>query len=536
MLIHDFLKNSAKKYTDKEAVVCQKKRLNYKELDESSGNFAGTLLDKGVEKGDRVVLFLENSCDYLIAYFGILKVGAIIVALNSQLVARELNVLLDDCSPEVIVTDNKHKKVVEGALALTNQDITVLEIDAVGHIENHEPSAMSYELSASDDLLIENVNQCSSKKASQCSSSNTHEPSAISHQLNASDLALIIYTSGTTGKPKGVMLSHRNICANADSIVEYLQISSDEKAMVVLPFYYSYGNSLLTTHIKAGGTLVLDNRFLYPNVILDTMLKEKATSFAGVPSHFAILLKKSAIRKYKFPELRYVTQAGGSMPFPLIQEFLGILPDVKFYVMYGQTEATARLSYLDYKFLDKKKGSIGKAIPGVKLEVLTECGKKTNPGETGEIVAKGENIMLGYWKSPEETEIVLKKEGLFTGDLAKFDEDGFLYLVSRKKYMIKSGANRISPFEIEEVVCQLPEVKECAAIGIPDEILGEAIALFIVADSVIKEQELMLFCKQNLAVYKLPKRIEFISELPKTASGKIKREELKKLMNTDSQK
>jgi acyl-CoA synthetase (AMP-forming)/AMP-acid ligase II len=182
--------------------------------------------------------------------------------------------------------------------------------------------------------------------------------------------------------------------------------------------------------------------------------------------------------------------------------------------------------------LDKKLGSIGKAIPGVELEILDNQGKKVNIGEIGEIVAKGENIMHGYWNSPEETNAVLRNEGLWTGDLARIDEDGFIYLMGRKKEMIKSGANRISHFEIEEVICQMPGVSECAAVGIPDEILGEAIKLFVVKDGVnITGRDIMLFCKQNLASYKIPKEVELVKSLPKTSSGKIRRAELEKLEN-----
>ncbi len=493
MLLHDLLKTSAAKYPDKKAAIHQKGSLTYRQLDERSDAFSGMLIGKGVKKGDRVVIFLDNSCDYLVAYFGILKVGAVIVALNSQLVPRELSVLLNDCTPKVIISDKKHSKTVEDTLK------SCAQIDV---------------------LLIENLDF---KK--------DHRPSTIDHGLRAKDLALIIYTSGTTGKPKGVMLSHENLSANANSIIEYLKLTADDRIMVVLPFYYSYGNSLLTTHIKAGATLVIDNRFMYPNIVIENMIKEEVTGFAGVPSNFAILISKSAIRNYKFPKLRYVTQAGGAMMPAKIKEFLNIIPNIKFYVMYGQTEASARLSYLEPDDLEQRMGSIGKAIPGVKLEVLNNDGNLVEVGEIGEIVAQGRNIMQGYWNDSEQTKQVLKDNKVFTGDLARIDEQGYIYIISRKRDMIKSGANRISPFEIEDVASQIPGIIECAAVGIPDEILGEAIVLFIVTDgSDIKEQEIMLYCKQNLAIYKLPKRIVFIAELPKTASGKIKREELKQLM------
>ena len=486
MLLTDSLKNSAQRFPNKLAVVYQKERFNYANLDHLSDILAIKLFESGINKGDRVALFLENSHEYLISFFGVLKAGGVVVPLNTQLVPRELSYLLSDSSPKLVITDSTHQSVVKG---LVYSDFIFL-IDKLD---------LSYR----------------------------HKLLTIYYRLSDNDLAMILYTSGTTGKPKGVMLSHKNLDDNADSIIQYLNLMPSDSIMVILPFYYSYGTSLLTTHIKVGATLVIDNRFLYPNVILETMEKEGVTGFAGVPSHYNILLRKSALRKYKLSTLRYVTQAGGAMAPAMIKEFIEIVPHAQFYVMYGQTEATARLTYLAPEFLEKKLGSIGKAIPGVELEVLNEQGQKVKPGEIGEIVARGANIMSGYWNSPEETSTVLRKEGLWTGDLAHIDEDGFIYLVARKKEMIKSGANRISPLEIEEVICQMPGVTECAAVGIPDEILGEAIKLFVVKDGIdISDTEIMLFCKQNLASYKIPKEIKFLPLLPKTSTGKIKKADL----------
>jgi Acyl-CoA synthetases (AMP-forming)/AMP-acid ligases II len=240
MLIHDFLRNSAEKYPEKTAVIHGKNRLSYPELNVLSDNFACLLMEHKVKKGDRVAIFLENSCDYVVAYFGILKAGAAVVAFNSQLVARELATLIIDCAPATIVTDTKHSRVILEALELSESTVQPLLIDQL-------------------DLFSSGFFICNS--------------SLITHNLSVTDLAMLIYTSGTTGKPKGVMLSHGNLSANAASIIEYLHLTADDKMMVILPFYYSYGNSLLTTHIKVGGTLVIDNRFLYPNSILDTMLK-----------------------------------------------------------------------------------------------------------------------------------------------------------------------------------------------------------------------------------------------------------------------
>ena len=495
MLLQNFLKNSATKDPDKIAVIHQKNRLSYKELNDLSDVFAAILMDRGVKKGDRVAVFLDNSCEYLIAYFAILKAGGVITALNTQFVCRELVLIIEDCSPKIIISDKKHKTVVEKAL---------------------KPSENPLEILLIDDLSIQHA--VGALKPVAC---------------GPEDLAMIIYTSGTTGNPKGVMLSHENLSTNAESIIDYLHLTIDDKIMVVLPFHSSYGNSLLTTHIRVGGTLVIDNRFMYPNLVLGSMLSEEVTGFAGVPSNFSLLIKKSAIRKYQFPNLRYVTQAGGAMASSMIQEFLEIIPNIEFYVMYGQTEASARLSYLKPENLNDKMGSIGKAIPGVELAVLNDDGIPVKAGQTGEIVAKGRNVMRGYWNAPEETAFALRKEGLFTGDLAQIDEEGFIYIAGRKKDIIKSKGNRISPFEIENVVCQIPGIVECAAVGILDEIYGEVIALFAVGNgSVIEEKDIMVFCRNNLAAYKVPKEIAIVSELPKTGSGKIKRHELRK--NWDS--
>ncbi|MFA5118300.1 MAG: class I adenylate-forming enzyme family protein [Candidatus Omnitrophota bacterium] len=486
MLLYEYIQKNAQLYPENIAIIYQKERLTYEELALRSDAVSGYLAENGLIKGDRVALLLENSPEYVCSFFGILKAGGVVVPLNTQLVPRELGVLLVDCTPKFVITDSSHNQSLVGLIDKNS----VILIDSFDFTMDCGLWTMDYGLSDSD-------------------------------------LAMIIYTSGTTGKPKGVMLAHRNLDANADSIINYLRITASDRMMVILPFYYSYGNSLLTTHMKSGAALVIDNRFIYPNVVLDLMEREQVTGFAGVPSHYTILLHKSALRKYPLITLRYVTQAGGAMAPSMIKEFQDLFPQIKFYVMYGQTEASARLTYLEPELLVKKSGSIGKAIPGVELDLLDETGSKIKTGEIGEITARGANIMLGYWNSPEETEKVLKKEGLWTGDLAKIDEEGFIYHVSRKKEMIKSGANRISPLEIEEVVCRMRGILECAAVGVPDEILGEAIKLCVVKNGAnMNEKDVLLFCKQNLAAYKLPKVVEFRNSLPKTSTGKIRRSEL----------
>jgi acyl-CoA synthetase (AMP-forming)/AMP-acid ligase II len=337
------------------------------------------------------------------------------------------------------------------------------------------------------------------------------------------DLAAIIYTSGSTGTPRGVMLTHRNITANTDSIVQYLGLASADRVMVVLPFYYVYGLSLLHTHIAVGGTLVLDNRFAFPNVVLKAMREHAVTGFAGVPSTFALLLHRSNLASTPLPALRYVTQAGGAMPPARIQEWLRVLPQVPFFVMYGATEASARLTYLPPEELLKRPGSIGRAIPNVDVRVLRDDGQAADVGEVGELVARGPNIARGYWGRPEETQERFGPDGYRTGDLGYVDQDGFFHLVGRRNEMLKIGAHRVSPREIEDILHEHPAVHEAAVVGAPDEILGEAAVAYVVLRDGLQatDRDLILFARSRVPEHKVPVRVAIVAEIPKTPAGKL---------------
>jgi long-chain acyl-CoA synthetase len=344
-------------------------------------------------------------------------------------------------------------------------------------------------------------------------------------ETDAQTVAEIIFTSGSTGKPKGVMLSHKNLVANTTSIIEYLKLGATDRMLVVLPFYYCYGLSLLHTHLRTGGSLVLNNSFIFLGSVINDLKKYRCTGFAGVPSHFQVLLRKSnSFKSTAFPDLRYVTQAGGKLSTVFIDEFKDAFPDTLFYVMYGQTEATARLSYLPPELYPTKKGSLGKGIPGVQLKVVDESGKEVNPGETGEIIASGDNIMKGYLNDPSETKKTIRNDWLYTGDLATVDEDGCIFHAARKKEILKAGGIRISPKEIEDVIVQLQEVVDCSIEGINDDILGESIKAIIVVnniqDSFLNEEKVKIHCAKHLATYKIPQFIEFKNKMEVSSSGK----------------
>jgi acyl-CoA synthetase (AMP-forming)/AMP-acid ligase II len=493
MLVHDFLRHSAEKEGGKIALVHGRERVSYSALASFSRQTAAWLLERGLGPGDRVALLTDNPSHYISCYFGILQAGGIVVGLNTQTSERSLETVLSDCRPSFFLISGRSKKygkyIESHPQAPTLQDIEVLLTSANEDFrENGDPPGLT--------------------------------PGAI---------AQIMYTSGTTGKPKGVMLSHLNLTANTASIIQYLGLSKSDTAMAVLPFFYSYGNSIMLTHIAAGGTLVVNQSFVYPNLILDQMVSEKVTGLSGVPSTFAILLHRSAAREYFFPHLRYLTQAGAAMSPSLAGQLHEVFPHSDIYIMYGQTEAAPRLSYLAPDDLPKRPGSIGKAIPGVVLEILKEDATPAAVGEIGEIVACGDNVMVGYWQRPEETEKVLRQGKLWTGDLAYRDDDGFFYIVSRKSDMIKCGSHRIAPKEIEEVIAELDGVHESAVIGREDRILGEKIHAYVVLrpNCSLSGKEIIAFCRGNLPAFKIPHQVTIIEELPKSESGKIKKGELR---------
>ncbi len=508
MLVHDFLTESASRTPDAHAVIEPGEAFTYAQLDREATATAAMLVDAGVGLGDRVVLALDNSFDFIVSYFGILRAGAAAVPLAPGPRSDRLPRAIRDCAPTACIVDEATWPLLRSDSSERSWRTTFV----AGRRGEFTPT--------SDQDGGVDLRQARARARASDSSA----------PLPAEDgLAAIIYTSGSTGDPMGVMLTHRNITANTRSIVQYLELGPHDRVMVVLPFFYVYGLSLLHTHVAVGGTVVIDNRFLFPNVVLKAMQEHKVTGFAGVPSTFAILLHRSNLTAVSLPTLRYVTQAGGPMPPARIQEWHKALPNVPFFVMYGATEAAARLAYLPPEELFRRQGSIGRAIPDVELRVLREDGHVAAPGEVGEIVARGANISPGYWKAPEATRSRFGPEGYRTGDLGFADADGFLYLVGRKHDMLKVGAHRVSAKEIEEALHEHPAIHEAAVVARFDDLLGEAPVAHVVLreGTAASGAELISFARARLPEHKVPVEVIFHAELPKKASGKIAKDVLR---------
>ena len=502
MLISEILEKTAQDTPQKPAVWFKGNWKTYEEINHAAGNIAAFLVNIGVQSGDRIAVLMENSFDYISAHFGIHKAGCVEVSLNTELKEEEINQLLRDCEATVLIASQKLIRKREYIILDGLPDLKHLVMDQnTSAISSEAESVRIHQLS---DILQSDFAQVPA-------------PGRIDI-----DLAAIVYTSGVTSKPKGVMLSHINLVSNTKSIVQYLGLIPDDRVMVVLPFYYIYGRSLLYSHFLSGGSLVLDNSFAYPASVLNTMQKLEITAFAGVPSTFAILLRKSDIKNRRFSTLRLVTQAGGGMAPSLQKEVAEVFNPARLFIMYGSTEAAPRLTYVEPEMLSLKWGSIGRAIPNVEVIVADNEGKRCPAGIKGEIAARGSNIMMGYWKDTEATAQVMRNGYYYTGDLGYADEDGYIFLTGRSKDMIKTGGNRVSAKEIEDAITEIPGVLETAVIGVPDEILGEAIKAFVVPGiSTLTEDHLKEQLAHRLPAFKFPKWMEFRNNLPKNQSGKI---------------
>lgn len=467
----------------------------------AASEFAALLAMAGYSKGDRVLLLGVNSFYWVAAYLGILQAGMVCVPLPANLPAQELGYYLETTGPRAAFVHvpllARYGSVLAGAgVTACCENPTRRN----GWFQFAQPPAKPVSVPV--------------------------EP------LTPAGLAALMFTSGSTGRPQGVMVSHRNIVANTSSIIASLHLNERERMMTVLPFHYCFGTSLLHTYLKVGAMLVIDNRFTYPEVVLERMAKTRCTSFAGVPSHYQILLRNSSLGRKPLPHLRTLLQAGGHLAPLFVQQLQEVLPRTRIFIMYGQTEATARLACLPPETLAAKSGSIGKAIPGVRLRIVNESGEEAARGEIGEIVAEGENVTQGYWRAPQETAVTFRNGSLYTGDLATMDQDGFLYVVDRAKEFVKCGGTRISCRQIEDRLLECEDLLEAAVIAVPDDLLGEAARAFVVPRQDTDERvadRVHAFCKSNLPRNLIPRDIVVLDNLPKNSHGKVLRPQLKSL-------
>ena len=471
------------------AVVDGGERYTYGELRSAAGRLAAELVALGLPHGSRIALLGPNSFFWVAAYLATMKSGHVAVPLSDKLTPDDVrrNARIAGCA--AVFADRRSERrfarAVEGVPFITE---TALRSD-------REPCW----------------------------------PAAVPVEPGAD--AVLMFTSGTTSQPKAVRVTHRNIQANTDSIITYLKLRGDDRVLVVLPFFYCYGASLLHTHLRCGGRVVLCNSFVFPETALDELNREECTVLAGVPSSFQLLLRASTFAQRPLPSLRLIQQAGGKLAPVLIEALVAAKPAAQLFVMYGQTEATSRLSYLPPIMLRDKAGSIGKGIPDVHLRVLNDNGEPVPPGERGEIYATGANISPGYYGDPEGSAAKFTAYGLRTGDLAVVDEDGYIFIVDRRDDFIKSWGHRVSSQEVEAAALRMGDLVSAAAVGIPDDEAGEAVTLFVTVrpGAQVSPDEVLAVCRQHLPKYMVPRSVELLDSLPLNGNGKIAKPRLREM-------
>ena len=510
-LMHDYLELSAERLPDKTALVCEEGRYTYARLEEMANKLANALLKRGVQKGDRVAVFLDNSPEAVISIFATLKAGAAFVAINPQTKPRKLCFILNNCRARAVVTHPRFRAQIR---AIGSQVPSTQFVVLCGDATKALAEAAAYV--PFDEIMA------------------TMPPTPPDADTIDVDLSSIIYTSGTTGFPKGACFNHRAMVSICGTVTHYLENIESDVILNVLPLSHGYGlyQALMTPYM--GATLALEKSFAFPQKILQAFERERATGFAGVPTIYAIMLQQKDIKKRDFSSVRYLTNAAAALPPRHIAELSEVFPNAKIFSMYGVTEAK-RVSYMPPEEVRDRPDSVGKGMPNQEVHIVDEDGKRVGPGVVGELVVRGSNVMMGYWEMPEENERILRpgeypgERVLYTGDLFRMDEDGYLYFVSRKDDIIKCGGEKVPPKEIENVLYEIPQVLEAAVIGVDDEILGQAIKAYIsLKDGAsLTEREVLTHCRAHLESAMAPKYVEFIDELPKTGSGKIRKKDLR---------
>ncbi|MDG5473424.1 fatty acid--CoA ligase family protein [Jeotgalibacillus sp. ET6] len=511
MNLSDRLRENAMQHGDKAAYYFMEQTASYGELNGAVNKMANSMEAMGVKKGDHIGLLLGNSPHFIVSLYAALRIGATAVPINPIYTPDEISYILRDGDVKVVVALDLLLPLVEKAHAV---------LPEISHYVICETSSQTQE-------QIENLGEeIKSKVTSFTHALAPYPPVYEGPELVQDDVAVILYTSGTTGKPKGAMLTHRNVYSNAKDTAEYLSITGEDKVIAALPMFHVFALTVvLNAPLINGGTIIIVPKFS-PKDVFDLTKKYEATVFAGVPTMYNFLLQYPDADPADFSSVRLCISGGASLPVALLHQF-----EEKFSVRvsegYGLSEASPVTCFnpLDK---ERKAGSIGTSITNVENKIVNELGEELPPGEVGELIVRGPNVMKGYYKMPEDTGAAIRDGWLFTGDLAKKDEEGYFFIVDRKKDMILVGGYNVYPREVEEVLYSHKNVVEAAVVGVPDPDYGEAVQCFVVKkDASLTKEELLEFCGKQLAKYKLPTVVEFIEELPKNTTGKILRRALR---------
>jgi long-chain acyl-CoA synthetase len=497
------LRESRKTYADKPLCHFAEMSFSYAQVDEISGRVATSLKNLGLQRGDKVAVQLPNVPQFLFTYFGILKAGLTMVPLNPLLRAPEVAYHLEDSDATVLVTFELFAEEAMKGAAQAGRDVQVYVVQVPGSDNRPEGSKHYDELYFADDT-------------------GDIEPT------DADDTAVLLYTSGTTGRPKGAELTHFQLYMNCTIAGELFGFRDDDVGLAVLPLFHVFGlSSVLNTAVRYGGTIALVPRFEM-DAVLDAIEQHKVTIFSGVPTMYFAMLQTDTSKR-DLSTLRVGVSGGAAIPGEVIRAFEEKFPGVVILEGYGLSE-TASTTTFNIDADQRKVLSIGKPIWGVEVRVVDDEGNPlpTGPEHVGEIVIRGHNVMKGYYKKPEATAEAFKGGWFHTGDLAYQDEDGYFFIVDRKKDLIIRGGYNVYPREIEEVLFAHPAVAEAAVIGKPDDKLGEEVLAFVALKEGVdaSPEEIIAYAKEQVAAYKYPREVRIVDTLPKGPTGKILKKDL----------
>ena len=501
MLLHELLVNSARANPNKTALVSGGKDWTYGDLNQASDAFAGALLQKGFHLGDRLGICTGNTVETVVGIFGALKAGGAFVLVNPAVKRNKLVYILSNASCAAIMSPGE--RLGEDPEAFLDAVPSVRQ----AYLTNGwggTPRLHSYHDAVKNSAVF--------------------RPPAV---VDA-DLAALIYTSGSTGIPKGTVLTHLNMVSAARSISSYLEIRPEDVVLNVLPVSFDYGLYQILLMFMVGGTAVLTDPFSYPQDIVKAIREHGVTGLPCVPPMFGLLSRLGGNQSRDIPTLRFITNTGAAPGVKEILKVRELFPDVRLYLMYGLTECK-RVSYLPPEEVDRRPGSVGKSMPNVGVRILKENGEEAAPGETGELVVRGSNVMQGYWEDPEATSRALRpgrfpwEKELYTGDLFRTDEEGFLYFLGRKDDIIKIRGEKVSPKEIENVILGLDGVREVVVVGVPDDVLGQAIHAHVVQaePGILNVDQVREHCARNLEHSSVPRAVFFHKAIPRNTSGKV---------------
>jgi long-chain acyl-CoA synthetase len=504
-LVQDSLLSAAQAYPDKVAAADERAGLTYAELRDDARRFAAALQERGLCRGDRVVLFVDNTLTCVKTIFGVLLAGGVVSVVNAQTKEDKLAYILGNCEASALVTE-------------------AATLDIAAAAVRRSPSVVQAYCAAGGDELPEPFTGLDDAFAS--AGSEPRDPGTI-----PLDLAALVYTSGTTGKPKGVMMTHGSLVFSVDSIAEYLKMDAEDRVLSVLPLAFTYGLSQLLLTTRLGATLLLERSFAFPAKTLARMRRDQATVFPAVPTVFATITGMS--QDTTFPSVRCLTNAAAGLPPAVHGGLRRVFPNAGLYRMYGQTECI-RVCYLDPDLVDQKPTSVGKAMPGTEVFVLDESGNPVRPGDVGILHVRGPHVMRGYWRAQELTAQVLR-DGPVPGELMHctrdyftVDDDGDLYFVDRSDDIIKTCGEKVSSVEVENVIYEIPGVRLAAVIGVADATLGQAVRAYVVLEegACLSPEQIRRVCRSKLESFMVPRDVMFVESLPHTDSGKVRKKSL----------